>query len=148
MKKLVCWEIFAWVEVIKTFVKTKEHGDIIYKMVNAWLRNCKSIPCLYEKGNKGYKEREIGNKMLGEELSNFHSWRFTTFAKNFIIQITCNVIPYHLLVSPAINYGEFLFYFFFFFNISRTHVFFSFLLICSWVLEKTTTAPLHLMNPF
>ena len=28
-------------------------------------------PCLYEKGNKGYKERETESKMLGEQLSSF-----------------------------------------------------------------------------
>ena len=28
-------------------------------------------PCLYEKGNRGYKERETGRKILGEQLSSF-----------------------------------------------------------------------------
>ena len=28
-------------------------------------------PCLYEKGNKGNKERETGRKLLGEQLSSF-----------------------------------------------------------------------------
>ena len=28
-------------------------------------------PCLYEKGNKGYKERETGGKILEEQLSSF-----------------------------------------------------------------------------
>ena len=32
-------------------------------------------PCLYEKGNKGHKERETGRKLLGEQLSSF-SWYF------------------------------------------------------------------------
>ena len=28
-------------------------------------------PCLYEKGNKGYKGREIERKMLGQQLRSF-----------------------------------------------------------------------------
>ena len=28
---------------IKVFTKTKENGENIYKMLNAWLRNCRSI---------------------------------------------------------------------------------------------------------
>ena len=42
-------------EVIKAFMKTKENGGNIYKMRNAWLKNCKSILAFMKK-NKGYKE--------------------------------------------------------------------------------------------
>ena len=37
-------------------MKTKENGEYMYKMLNAWLRNCRSILALKE--NKGYKERD------------------------------------------------------------------------------------------
>ena len=37
-------------------MKTKENGRNIYKMLKAWLRNCRSI--LAFRGNKGYKERD------------------------------------------------------------------------------------------
>ena len=60
MKKLVS---------LKKLMKTKENWENIYKMLNAWQKNCRSI--LAFRGNKGYKEREIGKKMLGEQLSRF-----------------------------------------------------------------------------
>ena len=37
-------------------MKTKENGGNICKMLNAWLRNCRSI--LAFRGNKAYKERD------------------------------------------------------------------------------------------
>ena len=37
-------------------MKTKKNGENIYKVLNAWLRNCRSI--LAFRGNKGYKERD------------------------------------------------------------------------------------------
>ena len=37
-------------------MKAKENGENMYKMLNAWLRNCRSI--LAFRGNKGYKERD------------------------------------------------------------------------------------------
>ena len=43
-----------------------------YIMVNTWLRNCRSILALMKKEIKGTK-RETGRKMLGEQLSSFHS---------------------------------------------------------------------------
>ena len=43
MKKLIYKDIFALEEVIKIFMKTKENGEHIYKMLNAWLRNRRSI---------------------------------------------------------------------------------------------------------
>ena len=33
----------------------KENGEIIYKILNVWLRNCKSIFAF--RGNRAYKER-------------------------------------------------------------------------------------------
>ena len=60
----------AYVEVIKTFMKTKENGENIYKMGNAWLRNCRRILAFMKKEIKDAK-RETGRKMLGEQLSSF-----------------------------------------------------------------------------
>ena len=64
-------------EVIKAFMKTKGNEENIYKMLNAWLRNCRNILTLdkekgkkEEEGNKGYKEKDQ-KKMLGEQLSSF-----------------------------------------------------------------------------
>ena len=58
MKKLICEDIFAQVEVIKAFMKTKVNGENIYKMLNAWLRNCRSILSFMKKKNKGYKDKD------------------------------------------------------------------------------------------
>ena len=63
MKELIYKDIFAYVEVIKAFMKTKENGENIYKMVNAWLRNCRSILAFMKKEIKDTK-RETGRKML------------------------------------------------------------------------------------
>ena len=41
---------------VKKLMKTRENGENIYKMPNAWLRNCRSI--LVFRGNKAYKERD------------------------------------------------------------------------------------------
>ena len=46
-------------EVIEVFIKTKENGENIYKIMNAWLRNCRSILVFMKKGIKDTKrERE------------------------------------------------------------------------------------------
>ena len=47
MKKLVS---------LKKLMKTKENWENIYKMLNAWQENCRSI--LAFRGNKAYKERD------------------------------------------------------------------------------------------
>ena len=70
MKKLIYKDIFAFEEVLKVFMKTKENGEKIYKMVNAWLRNCRSILAFMKKEIKDTK-RETGRQMLGEQLSRF-----------------------------------------------------------------------------
>ena len=57
-------------EIIKEFMKTTENGENIYKMPNAWLRNCRSILAFKKKKIRDTK-REIGRKMLGEQLSSF-----------------------------------------------------------------------------
>ena len=41
---------------VKAFIKTKEHGENIYKMLNA--EELRKYLCLYEKRNKGCKERD------------------------------------------------------------------------------------------
>ena len=43
MKKPICEENFAEVKVIKASMKTKENGENIYKIMNAWVRNCRTI---------------------------------------------------------------------------------------------------------
>ena len=45
-------------------MKTKED-------VERWAEELHKYPCLYEKGNKGYKEKKTRKKMLGEQLSSF-----------------------------------------------------------------------------
>ena len=65
VKKLIYKDIFALVEVIKASVKTKENGENIYKMLNAWLRNSRSILAFMRKKIKDRK-RETGRTMLGE----------------------------------------------------------------------------------
>ena len=46
-------------EVIKAFMKTKENGENIYKMLNAWLKNFRSILAFMKKEIKDTeKERE------------------------------------------------------------------------------------------
>ena len=70
MKKLIYKDIFALKEVIKVFIKTKENGENIYKMLNAWLRNCRSILAFMKIEIKDTK-RETGRKMHGEQLSRF-----------------------------------------------------------------------------
>ena len=53
-------------------MKTKENGENIYKMLNAWLRNSRSILTFMKKEIKDIKrERETGRKMLIEQLSRF-----------------------------------------------------------------------------
>ena len=37
-------------------MKTKENGENIYKMLNPWLKNCRST--LAFRGNRGHKERD------------------------------------------------------------------------------------------
>ena len=53
-------------------MKTTENGENIYKMMNAWLRNCRSILAYMTKEIKDTK-RETGRKMLGEQLLVFNS---------------------------------------------------------------------------
>ena len=40
VKKLICKKIFASVEA---FLKTKENGENMYKMMNAWLMSCRGV---------------------------------------------------------------------------------------------------------
>ena len=49
VKKIICKNVFAKVEVIKAFMKTKENGENICKMPNASLRNCRSILAFMKK---------------------------------------------------------------------------------------------------
>ena len=147
-------------------MKTKGNGENLCKMLNAWPRNCRSILAFMKKGIKDTKrERPEGNCLEsswavfnGIFMSNkgpSHTLKgcyifFITFAKNFIIQITWNMILYHW-PSPSISYGKFLVLFFF--KIFFAPTFFSFFL---WFApdgslrenSKTLTAPLHLINQF
>ena len=47
--------IFLQVEVIKAFMRTKEKGESIDKMLNVWLRNCRSILAFMKKEIKDAK---------------------------------------------------------------------------------------------
>ena len=95
---------------VKKRMKTKENGRNIYKMVNAWLRNCRSI--LAFRRNKGYKER--GRKD--------NAWRAvfnSIFINNNGPSHTLKSCPFFLLLSlkswhasPALNYGKLLVLFF------------------------------------
>ena len=44
-------------EVIKAFMITKENGEYIYKMLNTWLRNCRSI-LAFMKNEMKYTQRD------------------------------------------------------------------------------------------
>ena len=44
-------------EVIKAFMKMKENGENIYEMLNAWLRNSRSILAFMKKEIKEKRER-------------------------------------------------------------------------------------------
>ena len=51
-------------------MKTKENGKNIQD-AERLAEKFQKYPCLYEKGNKGHKEKKTGRKMLGEQLSSF-----------------------------------------------------------------------------
>ena len=55
VKKLIYKDSFAYVGVSEAFLKTKENGENIYKMLKAWLRNCRSILVLMKKEMKDTK---------------------------------------------------------------------------------------------
>ena len=86
-------------------------------------------PCLYEKGNRGYKNRdrkENAWRVVEQFLMGFlriirdqailwkavHFSSLATFAKKFVIQKTWNTILYHWHASPAMNYGKLIVLFF------------------------------------
>ena len=139
-------------------MKTKENEGNIYKMMNAWLRNCRNILASMKKRTKdtsserGWEEnawRAVFNSIFMNNKGPSHTFFFTTFGKKFIIQIIWNVILYHWHVSPAINYGKFLVLLFL--KIFPAPTSFSFFI---WFPPndslseniKILTAPLHLMN--
>ena len=70
VKKLIYKDILTSVEFIKAFMKTKENRENIYKMLNAWLRNCRGNLAFMEKDIK-HTRRETGRKMVGEQLNSF-----------------------------------------------------------------------------
>ena len=47
-------------KVIKAFMKTKKKGENIYKMINAWLRNCSFV--VFMKKEIKYTKRERDRK--------------------------------------------------------------------------------------
>ena len=57
-------------EVIRAFMKKEENRENIYKMLNAWLRNCISLRALIKK-EKNDTKKETGRKMLADQLSSF-----------------------------------------------------------------------------
>ena len=52
-------------------MKMKENGGKHIQDPERLAEELQKYSWLYEKGNKGYKEREIGRKILGEQLSSF-----------------------------------------------------------------------------
>ena len=102
-------------------MKTKETGENIYKMLNTWLRNFRSILAFMKKEIKDTKSEIPEGKCLESSWAVFNSifmnnkvpshtlegltFFFIIFVKKFIIQITWNLILYHWHASPAINYG-------------------------------------------
>ena len=60
----------ASVEVTKAVTNTKGNGKNIYEMMNASLKNYRSILAFMRKEIKNTK-RKTGTKMLGEQLSSF-----------------------------------------------------------------------------
>ena len=59
-------------EVIKAFMKTKENGGKHIEDAERLAEELQKYPCLYEKGNKGYKERPEG-KCLESSWAVFNS---------------------------------------------------------------------------
>ena len=55
----------TYVKVIKAFKKTEENKENIYKIMNAWLMNCRSIFNCMKKQIKDTK-RKTEREMLGE----------------------------------------------------------------------------------
>ena len=61
-------------EVIKAFMKRKQNGEDIYKMLNVWLRNCRSILAFMKKEIENTKKRERPEgKCLKTKLALFNS---------------------------------------------------------------------------
>ena len=93
-EKLACKEIFAWGEVIKAFNKTKEN-KAKHKQDGEHLSEAlQKYPCLYEKGNKGYKERDR-EENAWKTVEQFLQLKVHYLRKKFIIQSIWNVILYH-----------------------------------------------------
>ena len=115
-------------EAIKAFMKAKENRENMYKTLNAWLRNWRSILDFMKKEIKDTKRERPEGKYLESSWTAFNSisinnkgpsqtlkgriFFFITFGKKFILQITWNMILYHWHASPAINYGKLLVLFF------------------------------------
>ena len=115
--------LLKW-KLLKHFWKRKKMGKHIQD-AERLAGELQKYPYLYEKGNKGYKERTEG-KCLDSSWAVFISifmdnkgrrhtlkgrtFFFIIFADKFIIRITWNAILYHWPASPAINMVNFLFY--------------------------------------
>ena len=101
---------------VKKLMKTKGNGRNLYKMLNARLRNCRSI--LAFRVNKVYKEKDLNENVwraVDQFLSTimYHAilWKVVYFSllfslKKFIMQITWNVTFYYWHAPPAIDYGK------------------------------------------
>ena len=107
-------------EVIKAVNKTKENGENIYKILNAWIRNCRSILAFMKKEIKDTKRYTIWvvfNSIFMDNKGPSHTLKGCTFfvinfAKKFIIQIIWNAIRYNWDLSSATNYDKLLVLFF------------------------------------
>ena len=71
VNKLIYKDIFAEVEVIKAFMKTKETGENIYKTLNAWLNNPRSILAFMKKEIKDTKRKRDRKKNAWRTVEQF-----------------------------------------------------------------------------
>ena len=120
--------LLKW-KLLKHLWKRKKMGENIRKMLNAWLRNCRSILAFMKKEKKRIqRDRPEGkclesswavsnsifiNNKKASHILKCSTFFFINFAEKFIIQITWNAILYNWHVSPAINHGKLLVLFFF-----------------------------------
>ena len=135
-------------------------------MLNAWLRNCRSILAFMKKEIKDTKRERLEGKCLKCIWAVFNSiftnnersshnlkdrtFFFIIFAKKFIIQITWNSVLYHWYASPAINYDKLVLFFYKIFPVPTSFSFFFWFAPDDSLTEKNKTliAPLHLITSF
>ena len=142
--------MFQWKNLfIRTFLLKWKSLKHLWEDAERLAEELQKYPCFYEKGNKGYKEKDWKENAL-RAVKQFLIgllwtirdqsilWKVVHFSSLLSLKTSLliwNTIFYHWHASPAINYGK-LFCSLLYLNISRTHVYFLFLLICSWWYSK------------